>query len=295
MTTHRAAAMMLVAMTAAATSAALIKSVALDVPVFQLLFLRFFLVALVLIPFTNWTEVRAQKPFVLHHAVRTVLVILGLFSYFWALRTTPLSSAVSVFYAYPAITLVLAWAILGARIQGRTIAAVLVSFAGVLMVLQPDLRNGNLEILLVLVTAVCVASRAIFDRVLAVRNASPVTVLMISSLMASLLLVVPGVVDFARLSVSMAAILVAIAALGALTQLLVIAVLGQGHWGAFAVFGYWEVLISVPLAFGFFGEVPGLLAAIGMALIVVGGLLREKPAPASVLREVPARRPAYAS
>ena len=70
------------------------------------------------------------------------LVMAGL--YFQALKTAPVSTLTLLFYTYPAVTALLAATLLGERLTGIRIAALILALAGVAVVMRPsELGQGT--------------------------------------------------------------------------------------------------------------------------------------------------------
>jgi drug/metabolite transporter (DMT)-like permease len=82
---------------------------------------------------------RTSRP--LAHVRRATSGVIGTFATFYAVAHTPLATAISISYASPLIATLAAVAFFGEKIRIRRIAAILVGFAGVLIVVRPGVTE----------------------------------------------------------------------------------------------------------------------------------------------------------
>lgn len=275
MTRSKAAILMMLAMTAAALEAALAKALVSELPVIQVLTLRYLTMVLILLPGTRLEELRDQGTLAMRHAARVALMLVSMGCFYAALKVTPLASALALFYTYPFITLILAWLLFGARFGTREIAAVVIAFAGALLVLQPQQLGGSA--LLLAITVLCVGCRGALDRYLAIRGARPKTVQFITctaaaTCLAMLLVLTGGLSNLEPLQPVQIGGIVVLAVLACLAQVIVVTVVGAGQWSVYSTFGYWEVLVGLPLAIWFFGEHLDAPVLLGVGLVILAGL-----------------------
>lgn len=140
------------------------------------------------------------------HLLRGSITAVSAFSFFWGLVRVPLAEAVALSFIAPLITLYLAAALLGERIGRTAIAATLVGFAGVLVILSARISGDYpaevLEgIAAILFSAVLYAYNLILQRKQA-QLASPVEIAFFQNLTAggALLILAPwlGAIPDAR-------------------------------------------------------------------------------------------------
>ena len=274
---------MIIAMTAAAIDAAIAKFLTANLSLTQLLFYNYALMMLFVLPGLKLHELKPQLRLWPRHLGRFVLMITGVTCFYAALPATELTAALSLFYTYPFVTLILAWIFFRAVIKRVDVTAVIVGFIGVLLILQPS--SANPSTFLILVTVLCVAGRGTFDRMLSLKGTRPRLIQAISNGAAVILLLIivpftPDTLSPLAISSSDWVLLLIMAGLAYVTQLSVIAVIGAGHWTIYAAFGYWEVLASLPVAYIAFREFPDGFGLIGVFLIVGAGIvvsLNNKP------------------
>lgn len=283
MTRNTAILVMVIAMTAAAIDAAIIKFLTVKLSLIQLLFYNYALMMLFILPGQRLNTLKAQLPLWPKHLGRFTMMILGASCFYAALPYTELTAALSLFYTYPIATLIVAWFIFSAAITQRDVAAILVGLLGVLLILGPS--GTSPATFLILITVFCVAGRGAFDRALSLRGARPRLIQAISNALAVLFLLIIAPLTSQTLSPWAISgddwvLLLIMAGLAYITQLSVISVIASGHWTIYAAFGYWEVLASIPVAYITFQEFPNKFGLIGVVLIIGAGIvvsLNNKP------------------
>ncbi len=127
-----------------------------SVPLGQLLFVRFAVQAIILIPLV-WATRRAwrmQGRVLRLTIVRTILHIFGIGAMFTALQYLPLADAVAIAFVMPFIMLLLGKYVLGEEVGARRLIACAVGFIGTLMVVQPSFAEVGWPALLPVMVAV---------------------------------------------------------------------------------------------------------------------------------------------
>ncbi|MEF1213968.1 DMT family transporter, partial [Vibrio alginolyticus] len=122
----------------AVLSDSLIKSVGNEVPIFQFVFFRQISAVLFLLPVYLLTK---NAPFLegfKWHAVRAHVWLLGAIFMVLAISSLPLATANAIFYAAPLIMLPLAAIFFGEQLSKQSVAAAIMGFAGVLVIIRPD-------------------------------------------------------------------------------------------------------------------------------------------------------------
>ena len=131
-------------MTAITVNDMLIKLLSGDYPLHQMIFLRsvigiVFSLALVQLE-GGFNVLRTDKP--LLHLLRGLLLVVSNLSFFTALAVLPLADTTALFFVAPLFITLLSIPLLGERVGIRRISAVLVGFAGVLVMQQPWSSEG---------------------------------------------------------------------------------------------------------------------------------------------------------
>ncbi|PTX56738.1 EamA domain-containing membrane protein RarD [Litoreibacter ponti] len=261
---------------------ALAKLLGATIPLIQLLFTRFGVQTIVLIPLALATgRALRMSPRVFRLTViRSVLHIIGIGAMFTSLRYLPLADAVAIAFVMPFIMLLLGRYVLGEEVGSRRIYACIVGFIGTLFVIQPSFAEVGLPALLPLVVAVDFALFMLVTRQVA-KEADPISLQAVSGLVASVLLgllfLVPGLSQlepFALVSPDgrELTMLLAIGLLGTFAHLLMTWSLRFAPSATVAPIQYLEIPIATVVGFAIFGDWPNGLALIGIMITIAAGL-----------------------
>ncbi|MEL6889228.1 MAG: DMT family transporter [Pseudomonadota bacterium] len=260
-----------------------------SVPLGQLLFIRFAVQALVLIPLV-WATRRLwrMKGRVLRLTIlRTLLHIFGIGAMFSALQYLPLADAVAIAFVMPFLMLLLGKFVLGEEVGARRLWACVVGFIGTLMVVQPSFVEVGWPALLPLVVAVNFSVFMLVTRqiaketdpvglqavsgVMAVLIMGPILLLTQSSGVFALTLKTPTGVEWS--------LLLAIGLLGTLAHLLMTWSLRYAPSATLAPMQYLEIPVATIIGLIVFSDFPNGLALAGICITIAAGLyivLRER-------------------
>ena len=260
-----------------------------SIPLGQLLFVRFAVQAIILIPMVWATKlVWRMNGWVLKLAfLRTVLHIFGIGAMFTALQYLPLADAVAIAFVMPFIMLLLGKYILGEDVGARRLIACIVGFIGTLLVVQPSFANVGWPALLPMVVAVNFSFFMLITRQIA-KETNPIGLQAVSGVMAvgimvpalaittgmgidALTLIAPTGFEWSMLG--------AIGVLGTLAHLLMTWSLRYAPSATLAPMQYLEIPIATVIGFWVFKDLPNGLAAVGIAITIAAGvyiILRER-------------------
>jgi len=260
-----------------------------SVPLGEMLFVRFAVQAIILIPLV-WLGRRAWK---MHGrvlrltALRTVLHIFGIGAMFTALQYLPLADAVAIAFVMPFLMLLLGKYVLGEVVGGRRFVACIVGFIGTLLVVQPSFAEVGWPAFLPLVVAVNFAVFMLVTRQIA-KETDPIGLQAVSGVMAMIILgpllwfsrnagIAP--LELKHVDSTELALLLAIGVLGTLAHLLMTWSLRFAPSATLAPMQYLEIPVATIIGLIVFGDLPNGLAAIGIAITIASGLyivLRER-------------------
>ena len=257
----------------------------------QLLFVRFALQAVVLIPIVIATRRlwRMSGRVLRLTAIRTLLHIAGIGAMFTALQHLPLADAVAIVFVMPFIMLMLGKYFLGEEVGSRRVIACIVGFAGTLLVVQPSFVNVGWPALLPLVVAVIFSFFMLVTRQIA-KETDPIGLQAVSGVMASLgllpVLFFGHQMDIAVFAVKMpsayeTSLLLGIGILGTAAHLLMTWSLKYAPAATVAPMQYLEIPIATFIGWLIFADLPNMMASIGIAVIMGAGLfivMRERVA-----------------
>ncbi|KUJ79891.1 DMT family transporter [Ruegeria profundi] len=270
-------------------------------PIGMLVFVRFAVQALVLIPLValtgrNW---RMRGRILRLTFIRTVLHIIGISAMFSALLFLPLADAIAIAFVMPFIMLILGKYVLGEEVGLRRLIACVVGFSGTLLVIQPSFAEVGIAALLPLVVALVFALFMLVTRQIA-KETDPIALQAVSGVIATVLmlpvLLVGSFSDTWAISLSAPHpdsyfLLCAIGLLGTLAHLLMTWSLRYAPSATLAPMQYLEIPVATLFGWLIFHDLPDGLAAIGIGITVTAGLyviLRERAIARSAPTETPA-------
>ncbi|MGR3269763.1 DMT family transporter [Thalassococcus profundi] len=252
------------------------------VPIGQLLFVRFGVQALVLLPIVALTGRiwRMHGRVLWLTLLRTLLHILGIGMMFSALRYLPLADAIAIAFIMPFLMLLLGHFVLGEEVGMRRMLACAVGFAGTLMVVQPAFQEVGWPALLPLGVAVNFSMFMLVTRQIA-RDTDPIGLQAVSGVMAvaiiaPLLLFVPdlgtGALTWIAPNGTTWTLLLSIGLLGTLAHLLMTWSLRFAPGATLAPMQYLEIPIATVIGLVVFGDLPNGLAMAGICVTLAAGL-----------------------
>ena len=231
-----------------------------------------------MLAFAALTKLRGERVF--HPAIlsrpiliRAVFEVMGRLFYTLAIAYTALSSASAILQATPLVVVAGAALIFGERVGWRRWAAILVGFAGVLIILRPGVEGFTVASLLAVAGTIGFAGRD-----LATRAAPPVLSNLQLGVYGFAMMVPTGAVllmfsgdavmpDLAASGQLLAATVVGVAAYYALT-----AAMRMGDVGVITPFRYTRLVFALILGVALFNERPDGYTLIGSAIIVASGI-----------------------
>jgi drug/metabolite transporter (DMT)-like permease len=280
-----------------------------SVPLGVMLFVRFAVQALVLIPLVIMTRRQwRMSPRVLRlTAVRTGLHLVGIGAMFTALQYLPLADAVAIAFVMPFLMLLLGKYVLGEEVGRRRVYACAVGFVGTLLVIQPSFSDVGWPALLPLVVAVVFSLFMLVTRQIA-KETDPIGLQAVSGAMAVAVMVPTlflfqgsGFAPLGLIQPTSAdwAMLVTIGLLGTLAHLLMTWSLRFAPSATLAPMQYLEIPFATFVGWLIFHDLPNGMAAIGIMITVAAGLyivIRERATAQALLssRAQPAEQPGAA-
>lgn len=205
--------------------------------------------------------------------VSSVMMLLSTLFFFSAVKSIPVAEAISVTFVAPLAVVLLAWPMLGERITSFRLAAVVVGFSGVLIVIRPGSAVFQWASLLLLCSALCYAIYQILIRRLAGID-HPATSVFYSVLLGAILMSIwlPFVW---KTPVSLAdwLLLCSLGVFGALGHYCVAKAMTYASANFVAPFNYTQMIGSVIVGYLMFAEVPDFYTWLGTAVIIAGGLM----------------------
>jgi drug/metabolite transporter (DMT)-like permease len=253
---------------------ALMKFASQNIPLPQAIFIRGVLVTAMLIAvaagqghLSQWRKL-AQRDVL----GRSACDVVGAYGYLLALTHIPLPIVLAISMASPLLVVPLAVLLLDEKIGWRRWAALVVGFAGVLMVLQPGPQGVDVWALVALASTAVHACRDVITR----RIPPAIPSILVTALSAAVLAVASsGLVFYEGLRPVNTPVLLSVTAaalmLGGGMYLLVVST-RIGEVSVVSGFRYTAMVWGIALGYAIWGDLPGTAAWCGIALIVGAGL-----------------------
>ncbi len=203
---------------------------------------------------------------------RSLLLLASTTLFFFAVKDVPLAKAASISFTAPFFVTLLAVPMLGERIDAKRLAAVLVGFCGVLVVIRPGSEVFQPAALLIVGSAFCYAVYQVFTRKVAGID-RPETSVMYSALIGTV--VMSFVVPFAWRTpdnVTDILLLLTLGLLGAGGHWCVAKAMTYGQASVIAPFQYWQIIGSVLVGYLVSGLFPDAYTWVGAGIIVACGV-----------------------
>jgi drug/metabolite transporter (DMT)-like permease len=248
----------------------------------QLLFVRFGIQALVLIPIiaTTGRVWRMRGRVLALTFLRTVMHIVGIGMMVSALYYLPLADAIAIAFVMPFIMLILGHYVLDEEVGARRLIACAVGFVGTLLVVQPSFQQVGWPALLPLGVAVNFSLFMLITRQIA-KETDPIGLQAVSGVMA-VLLMAPAIILVPNASAPILAwegldgltwqLLIAIGLTGTLAHLLMTWSLRYAPSATLAPMQYLEIPIATIIGLLVFGDFPNMVASVGIAITIASGL-----------------------
>jgi len=230
---------------------------------------------------------RSRSPWT--QAARSVLLLLSTAIYFVAIAYVPLTTAAAINFVAPLLVTALSVPLLGEQVGIRRWTAILVGFAGALIIVRPGGAEFHWAASLVFVSAGCSALYQVLTRKVAAGD-SPETSITLAALTATLLtsLVVPFYLELPGDWLSWALFL-SLGVTGGFGHYFLTRAYTLGPASVISPFGYVQLIGATALGFAVFGDFPDRWTWVGAAVIVASGLY--VAAREARLKRAPAPRP----
>ena len=244
-----------------------IRELSRDFSVFELSFLRAGMGMLAMLPWLARAGLAALRSARLGlYCVRAVVTYSGMVCWFYGLANVKLADATALLFTSPLVTVAIVAGVLGERVTGRRLGAIVIGFAGAMIIIRPGFAEVTVPVLALLYTTVAYGAVGAMTRSLALsENANAVVfyqfalVMPVSAAPAAFDWITPGWGDMPLILVFGALSLVSMQcytrALGAAPAAVVMPVF------------YLQLPIVAALAFFFYGEAPDIWVWIGGVVI----------------------------
>ena len=272
---------------------AVIKSMSLSFPLWQIYVIRSLLALPILL-----LALKLQEPDVaiMPVSLKWVLVrslLLGCMwiAYYTALPKIKLSVAAAVYYTIPLFITLFSALFSGDKVTGRSWLAIIIGFIGVLIIVRPDAQGFNAYVLLPLLAAILYALAMILTRTKCLYENPKVLAINLNMTFIALGLIATAMLavqnpsnelktanpfllgDWTQMDLKSWSVMAVLAVIITIGSLFSAIAYQNGPSSVIASFDYSYLAFSAVWGFVFFAEVPDLLTAVGMVMIAGAGLI----------------------
>ncbi len=268
--TLRALSWMLVATVAFSTMHALVRHITQELHFFEVAFFRNFFGVVALLPMFlryGFTPLRTQRIGLL--TLRGVLNIGAMFTFFYALSVTPLATVSALGFSAPIFATTLAMLLLGEVVRARRWAAILIGFAGALVIIRPGFAELDYGMLAVLLSSVLWAMALMVIKVLG-RTESSLTITVYMGLIMAPLSLGPALFVWQWPTPEQFAWLAGVGFVGAIAQWTMTEALRLGDTSEVMPLDFLKLIWAAVIGYLAFGEFPDFFTWIG-GLMIFGG------------------------
>jgi len=279
----------IVGLTIASFSGALMKLLADQITPFQVAWFRFSGMSLLLLPYLVWrygiTGIYPARPLV--QLLRGLTMAGGTTTFVIGAQTVDYADAIAILYAYPFLLVIIAVLFLGERANWSVWIGVIGGFIGVLMVMRPEFEQLNTGNFYIFACAIIVSIQLALNRRLSIVS-PPLVTAFAGALCAAiaLTLLLPGAWQAVADSAWWLIGLMVLA--GAINQTLLVFAFAHADASTLAPFTYFEMVSAVVFGYLFFDTLPSLISWGGIFLITAGGIYVAR---ALHVRNIPRRVP----
>ncbi|QCO55311.1 DMT family transporter [Pseudorhodobacter turbinis] len=243
-------------------------------PVLQVVFVRFsvhfLLASLICIPREGMGVFRSHAP--RFQAARAALLLGTTAFNFAALKYLPITITTAIFFSSPIMITIMSVLFLGERVGGRRVMAILVGFAGVLVVVQPWGAGFHPAMALSFCGLMCASGYFVLTRRLAGVESNATSQLWASGL-AMVVLTPFGLSVWVWPETASAwAVLGLIGVFGASGHAIAVAAHRYADASNLAPMTYIQVIYATAAGYFIFGNLPSWATAIGTAIIIASGI-----------------------
>ena len=280
---------MILAMATMLTSDTVVKSVAQELPLFQIIFIRHIFMTIglgVMALRGGGVRFRPTPQQTRLVTLRTIGECGIVCFYMTALTMIPLGTGTALFQLQPLAVTLAAALFLAQPIGPRRLLAIIVGFGGVLLIVRPGTEVCGLGGVLVLLSVVCVCLRDVTTRTLGASVPASVLAVMGSTallILSFVIMMVQG--NWAPVSLAQFGLILSGACFLMVGYLAMVFAMRFGDIAAISPFRYVALVFGILYGYLFFGEIPQPIMLLGSVIIVASGLysfLRERTLRAKV-------------
>jgi drug/metabolite transporter (DMT)-like permease len=285
----RAAGMLSLTMALFCTGDTVSKLILERIPIAELTFLRGLMVCVLLLGIRLVTRRSLRMVGGLERTtlLRALFEVGVIFSFYSALQSLPVANATTMMFASPIIMTGLVAFVLKDAVGPSRWAAVIIGFAGVMLVARPTSAGWNPAALFALLGAFLVAARDLMTRFIP-KVIEPDTVAVTTSAVVTVIAAPGAALGWVTPTGSELLLVTAAAVLLAIAYSTLVLAFRHGEMSFIAPFRYVSIPLAIALGWAVFGDRPGWNMLAGAGVIIGAGLFTFQRERASARRRAPA-------
>ena len=245
----------------------LIRHVSSELHALEIVFFRNLLALMWMMPWLLKTRLRGMRTKRIGmFGFRAAISVVGMTTGFWAITLIPISEATALSFLAPIFATVGAALFLGEDVRLRRWSAVLIGFAGAMIVLRPGAEIIQFGSILALINCVAMAANKLVLKSLT-RTEGPETIITYMVLLLTPLTLIPALFVWQTPSWEMLGWMALLAGCGTVGHWCITKATGYADLTVVMPFDFTRLPISALLAFLLFAEVPTIWTWIGGAII----------------------------
>jgi len=206
------------------------------------------------------------------HFLRGAIHVTAMISWFWALTLIPLAEATALGFMAPAYIAIGAILFMGERSHLNRWIAILIGFAGMLVILRPGFIEISLGAALVIYGTIAISAAKILAKSLT-RTDAPTAIVAYWSLIVTFLSFFPALFFWSWPSWELLAWLAVVGVISSLGHITMTVSYRDGDLTAVEPATFFRLIWAALFGYFFFAEIPELWTWIGSAIIITGALM----------------------
>ena len=249
------------------------KHLSIELPVLEVVWARYFFMVILTLPisFLFFRKHLTWPKSIKIQLARSTFLFLSTILFFYAISIISLPETLALAFVHPIIVTLLSAILLKEKVGFKRWIAVIVGFAGALIILRPGFNVISLASLAGLGTGITYAFYVITTRKLSSLD-SPILTLVFTAITGSIIisLVVPFVWITPNYYQWM--MMIGLAAVGTLGHFFLILSLRLAEASKLAPLAYFEIVTNIAIGYYFFGDFPDKWIWLGLIVIISSGV-----------------------
>jgi drug/metabolite transporter (DMT)-like permease len=238
-------------------------------PVLESVWARLFIGMIMTLPFVlkgrSLKNLKTDMPVM--HGVRASLLIASTAFFFLALGYLPIADTLSIFFVQPLVVTLLSPLLLKEHVGLRRCVAVVIGFAGTLVIIRPGFQTLNPGVLLALLAGTASALYMILTRKIAGRS-DPIVTMFHTNMAGAIIMTIAVPFVWVTPNPKQWMLLGVLAAVASLGHYLVVAAYRFAEASLLAPLAYAEMITAVVCGWWFFGDFPDRWTFTGVGILI---------------------------